>query len=166
MFDSLHNRLKNENLSFSERDIAKIIFEESSYDKYKKGEGKQFVGPIQANAERFASLYSKEKDGISGQEVWDEYANGTRKDEDIVEDIIRYFRWMDGRIKSNRDLMTYGRIKVNQYAPNRSLDDIVSDDVWNNNIKYEIDLGRLDSNLSKGKTTYRDLVYSYDRNNK
>ena len=73
---------------------------------------------------------------------------------------------MDNRIINDRNLMTYGRIKVNQYAPNASLDDLVDKKVWNNNIKYEIEHGRLDKNLKYGTTTYRDLVESYDRNNK
>ena len=174
MQNKLYERLLMEDgISFAPNDIAMVIGEESNYDKYRRGSFvgkdkkmhlKKYVGPLQLDADSFAKLYKKDTNGISGQEVWQQYADGMRDEEDIVEDIIRYLKLMDSNIKTDRDKMTYGRIKVNQYAPNANLDDIVNDKVWDYNISAGIALGRLNKTLQKGVATYRDVMNSYDKN--
>lgn len=73
---------------------------------------------------------------------------------------------MNKHITTERDKMTFGRMKVNQYAPYAKLDDLVSETVWRNNVVAEQNNGWLDKDLVFGETTYRDLMNSYDKNKK
>lgn len=157
-------------IHFSPRDIAHVIGDESSYDRYARGtykttdkngrvvtKFKDFVGPFQQDINRFKIINS-----VRGASRWQEYADKLRKDEYIRNDIVDYLRSQDKRITTERDKMTYGRLKINQYAPNSRLDDKVSERVWNNNVVHEIKLGRLSNKLKLGTATYRDLMNSYD----
>lgn len=161
-------------IHFRPIDIAHVIGDESSFDRYARGKYtttdakgnkvtklKSFVGPFQQDKARFQII-----NPTRGASRWQEYADKKREDQYIRNDIVDYLRSQDKRITSERDKMTYGRLKINQYAPNSRLDDVVSDKVWDNNVVHEIELGRLSKKLQKGKATYRDLMKSYDANNK
>lgn len=156
--DNLYNKIINDkSIKFSIADIAELIGDKSSYDKYNSKN--EFVGPLQMNEYWFSRIY-----GDKGKSVYNEYKNKTRKDEDIAEDMYQYIKMMNDRLPDNGYGYTYGRFKVNQYAPNAGFDDIINDAVWNSNVKYEIDNGIVNgSNLKKGISTYRDLATEYDR---
>jgi len=156
--DDLYSKIVNDkSIKFPIADIAELIGDESSYDKYNSKN--EFVGPLQMNEYWFSRIY-----GDQGKAVYNEYKNKTRKDEDIAEDMYQYIKMMNDRLPDNGYGYTYGRFKVNQYAPNAGFDDVINNAVWNSNVIHEINNGIVNgSNLKKGVSTYRDLATEYDR---
>ena len=90
--------------------------------------------------------------------IYEEYSNGTRSVKDVIDDTVAQYKWMYDRIKSEKDNMGYGRLKVNLLAPNASLDSIISNNLYENSLTP---LQKL--KIKKGKSTYRDLMTMYDK---
>lgn len=156
MYEQLMEKVDQSGIGFTMDDIARVIGEESSYNKFaSKG---SYVGPMQFGIDWLSKIYGSG----AANGVYNQYKTNTRTDNDIVNDIVGYLQKLDENIKTERDKMTYGRLKVNQYAPNSSLDSKVSNAVWKNNLKYEIDLGRLSKDIKPGVSTYRQVMESYD----
>lgn len=160
--DNMIAALKNADkvTGFRVEDLAHVIADESSFNKYAKNNG--HVGPFQMSQDKLVEMYGP----IDGVRIYKEYRNGTRSDDDIIRDSYDYLKKIDNNIKTERDKLTYGRFKINQYAPNSALDEKVSRSVWNDNISKEMGLRRLDPNLKYGQATYRDIMNSYDSLNK
>lgn len=137
----------------SAEDAAKVARLESSMNPYAGG---TFRGYGQVSQD----LYSKYYGADSAKVVMNEYANKTRSFRDAALDYRTHLNALSQRIGGDR--ITFGRIMVNQFAPNSKLDDKISDRVWNNNVRYMVDDGRLPSTLVKGVSTYRDLMNAYD----
>ena len=91
-----------------------------------------------------------------------EYLNSTRSDRKIATDMLKYDSLRRINIATDEDNLGYGRQKLQQYAPNKTLNDTVSNKVWDNNVIYEIKSGVLDTTLKKKNSTYRDLMNNYD----
>lgn len=149
------NRVFTENPvpRISAEDAAKVARLESSMNPYAGG---TFRGYGQVSQD----LYTKYYGADSAKVVMNEYANKTRSLRDAALDYRTHLNALSQRIGG--DKITFGRIMVNQFAPNSKLDDKISDRVWNNNVKYMVDDGRLPSTLTKGVSTYRDLMNAYD----
>lgn len=137
----------------SPEDAAKVARLESSMNPYAGG---TFKGYGQVSQDQYAKYYGAD----SAKVVMNQYANKTRSLQDAALDYNTHLRNMAQRV--NADKLTFGRIMVNQFSPNSKLDDVISDRVWNNNVVYMINDGRLPKTLIKGVSTYRDLMNAYD----
>lgn len=157
MYDLLYKKLIYDNdIKISINDIAELIGDESSYDKFAKNGS--FVGPFQMDKNWFVKLY-----GDDGNDIYDKYISKTREDNDIVEDIYKYIKLMSDRIPNDEYGHTYGRFKINQYAPNASFDSKINNTTWDYNVSKEIENGLIDGNNLKQKDlTYRKLAEIYD----
>lgn len=143
-------------LGWEPRGRAQIIADESSYNKYAKNGS--YVGPFQMNEDIFQRLYGT----LNGTKAYNEYLNSTRSDRKIATDMLKYDSLRRINIATDEDNLGYGRQKLQQYAPNKTLNDTVSNKVWDNNVIYEIKSGVLDTTLKKKNSTYRDLMNNYD----
>ena len=139
----------------SPEDAAKVARLESSMNPYAGG---TYRGYGQVSQDQYAKYYGAD----SAKVVMQQYANKTRSLRDAALDFNTHLANMANRV--NADKLTFGRIMVNQFAPNAKLDDVISDTVWNNNVLYMINDGRLPKTLIKGVSTYRDLMNAYDTN--
>jgi hypothetical protein len=68
-----------------------------------------------------------------------------------------YINKVDSKIKTDRNNMGYGRLKVNLLAPNSGLHERVSNKVWNDSLSDEIK-----KRLGTREVTYEDLMNAYD----
>ena len=129
------------------------IDKETNFRTHVKNKNTSAVGLAQLTREQMKTLF-----GENADKIYEEYANGTRSVKDVVDDTIKQYRWMYDRIKTERDNMGYGRLKINLLAPNASLDSIVSDVIYKHSLTDE-----QKRHLKKGKSTYRDLMKVYDK---
>ena len=129
------------------------IDKETNFRTHVKNKNTSAIGLAQLTKEQMQTLF-----GENADKIYEEYANGTRSVKDVVDDTIKQYRWMYDRIKTERDNMGYGRLKINLLAPNASLDSIVSDVIY----KHSLTDGQK-RHLKKGKSTYRDLMKVYDK---
>lgn len=104
----------------------------------------------------FQFIQSTAKD-ILGEEVAKEYANNSRSIIDQIQDGKTMIDKINDNISSERDKLTFGRLKVNMMSPNHSLNKIIPDSVWQHSLSPAIM-----KRLQKGKSTYRDLMNLYD----
>lgn len=129
------------------------IDKETNFRTHVKNKNTSAIGLAQLTKEQMQTLF-----GENADKVYEEYANGTRSVKDVVDDTIKQYRWMYDRIKTERDNMGYGRLKINLLAPNANLDSIVSDVIYKHSLTDE-----QKRHLKKGKSTYRDLMKVYDK---
>lgn len=132
---------------------AKVARVESSMNPYT---GDTFRGYGQVSQDQYSKYYGADSAAV----VMDEYKNKRRTLVDAAADYNTHLSQMASRI--NADNLSFGRVMVNQFAPNASLDQKVSKRVWDNNVKLFIKDHRLPSTLQYGITTYRDLMNAFD----
>lgn len=132
---------------------AKVARVESSMNPYAGG---TFRGFGQVSQDQYSTYYGADSAAV----VMDEYKNRRRTLNDAAADYHTHLSNMASRV--NADVLTFGRVMVNQFAPNASLDQKVSKRVWDNNVKLFINDGRLPSTLQYGTTTYRELMNAFD----
>lgn len=129
------------------------IDKETNFRTHVKNKNTSAIGLAQLTREQMKTLF-----GENADKIYEEYSNGTRSVKDVVDDTIKQYRWMYDRIKTERDNMGYGRLKINLLAPNANLDSIVSDVIYKHSLTDE-----QKKHLKKGKSTYRDLMKVYDK---
>ena len=101
--------------------------------------------------------FNNEKIDIMADDEFAKIHLSSENIKDVIDDTIAQYKWMYDRIKSEKDNMGYGRLKVNLLAPNASLDSIISNNLYENSLTP---LQKL--KIKKGKSTYRDLMTMYD----
>lgn len=137
--------------------IAKEVMDlESTYNPY--SDNGTHYGLVQMNRNRFVQLYGEDQ----ADKIINEYKTKTRSLKDVANDSHRHLSKLVSNIKLKpNEKLTFGRVMVNQFAPNSSIDAKVSDTVWNKNIKNMINSGALPASTPKN-ITYRQLAYYFD----
>ena len=146
--DYLYEKLNT--TGWDERAVLYAIDKETNFRTHVKNPVSSAIGLAQLTKAQMKTLFGNDAD-----KIYEEYLNGTRSVKDVIDDTIAQYKWMHDRIKSEKDNMGYGRIKVNLLAPNASLDSIISDNLYENSLTP---LQKL--KIKKGKSTYRDLMLS------
>ena len=129
-----------------------VIDKETNFRTHVKNPVSSAIGLAQLTKAQMKTLFGNDAD-----KIYEEYSNGTRSVKDVIDDTVAQYKWMYDRIKSEKDNMGYGRLKVNLLAPNASLDSIISNNLYENSLTP---LQKL--KIKKGKSTYRDLMTMYD----
>ena len=148
--DYLYEKLNT--TGWDERAVLYAIDKETNFRTHVKNPVSSAIGLAQLTKAQMKTLF-----GDNADKVYEEYLNGTRSVKDVIDDTIAQYKWMHDRIKSEKENMGYGRIKVNLLAPNASLDSIISNNLYENSLTP---LQKL--KIKKGKSTYRDLMTMYD----
>ena len=138
-------------------DIVKEVMDlESTYNPYSNN-GTHY-GLVQMDRNRFVRLYGENE----ADKIINEYKNKTRSLKDVANDSHRHLSKLVSNIKLKpNEKVTFGRVMVNQFAPNSSINAKVSDTVWDKNIKNMINSGALPASTPKN-ITYKQLAYYFD----
>lgn len=152
------------NLSFEEAiryynpgSIAQIIDDESSYDKFAKNG--THVGPFQMDKNWFKTIYGKE-----GKEIYRQYINKTRTDEEIGQDMAKYLVELYRNYARPNEYypIDYGQMKILQFKPKYYRTGIAKRSLKHDwNIKKDIEHGKLEDDID-----YRDVGEVIDNYNK
>lgn len=139
----------------SKKDAARLVLTETHGNPFPGGSRYGFG---QLGYQELVDMYGTD----SAKLVRKEYLNKTRSLRNAALDLNSHLRRLSDKIPA--DTVTFGRLMVNQFAPNSSLSSKISNNTWENNVKYKVQDGRLPNTLKKGKSTYRDLMNAYDNN--
>lgn len=136
--------------------VKEVMDLESTYNPY--SDNGTHYGLVQMDRNRFVSLYGEEE----ADKIINEYKTKTRSLKDVANDSHRHLSKLVSNIKLKpNEKVTFGRVMVNQFAPNSSFDSKVSDVVWNRNVKRMINSGALPTSTPRN-ITYRQLAYYFD----
>ena len=133
--------------------VAKLIHLESKYDV---NAGSKYKGLAQIGENEFKSYFGSNK----GSAIYNQYKNKTRRLSDAMNDVHTHMKRLSNKYPF--EYITFGRMMLNQFAPNAKLSSKISNTVWDNNIKYMVNDGRLPKSLVKGKSTYKDLMDAFN----
>lgn len=148
---ALYSRLGD--TGWDPRAVAFAISGETNFRPYVKSGVSSAIGLGQ-----LTKAQMKRQFGDNWEDVYNSYLNGTRPISDVINDTVEHYKWMHDRLTTEPENMGYGRMKVNLFAPNSSLDDKVPDVVWKNSLTPA-----QRRKLNRRTATYRDLVNIFDK---
>lgn len=133
--------------------VSYAIRSESGYNPYVQNEnGSSAIGLGQFTKGTIYDFLGKDVDTI-----YQSYLDKSRDVKTIIDETINYYKYLHDRLKTEPDNMGYGRLKVNLFAKNASLDATLPDNTYEKSLTQE-----QKKYIKKGTDTYRTLAKYYD----
>ena len=148
--DYLYSKLGD--TGWDPKQLVYALHSETSLNPYIGSSLSSAVGLGQLTKDTMKTLF-----GDGWETIYNSYVDKTRPIKDIVDDTVKLYTRLYNNIKTEKDKVGYGRIKVNLLAPNKSLDSVIGNHVYKTSLTKE-----QAKKLKKGVSTYRDLMNVYD----
>lgn len=129
---------------------------ESSFNPNAKSSKSSARGLGQLTLDTLKTLFGQDQ----ADTIMNEYNQGIRSTKNSIDDAFKYYKHIGENLVGYQPNKGYGRLKVNMLAPSKSLDDLVSQVIFDNSLsdKQKEILGTQAGNL-----TYKQLMDYYDQ---